>query len=70
MSRITFRYSEEVYNFIDRNADAWAMPMVENYVEMAGLTSGEEFDVTELNRWLDDELASIKNGYEEFLDRS
>ena len=68
MSRINFRYSEEVYNFIDRNADAWTMPMVENYVEMAGLTFGEEFDVAELNQWLQDELHSIETGYKEFLD--
>jgi hypothetical protein len=56
------------YNYITTHSDAWSAPMVENYIEMAGLEEGEEFDVTELNQWLEEELMSLQEGYEEYLD--
>ena len=63
-----FRYPEQVYNFINNPTDAWTAPMVEAYVEDAGLEEGEEFDVEELNDWIVLELRSIKEGYEKYLD--
>ena len=42
--------------------------MIESYLEGAGLEEGEDFDTTELNEWLEEELYSIQQGYEEFLD--
>jgi len=66
--KIKFKYPEEVYNYIATYSDAWSAPMVENYIELAGLEEGEEFDVTELNQWLEEELMSIQEGYEEYLD--
>ena len=63
-----FRYPEQVYNFISNPTDAWTAPMVEAYVEDAGLESGEDFDVEELNEWLAIELKSIEEGYGNYLD--
>ena len=64
-----FRYPEQVYNFINNPTDAWTAPMVEAYVEDAGLESGEDFDVEELNEWLAIELKSIEEGYGNYLDK-
>jgi hypothetical protein len=66
--KINFKYPEEVYNYITTHSDAWSAPMVENYIEMAGLEEGEEFDITELNQWIAEELASLQEGYEEYID--
>ena len=63
-----FRYPEQVYNFINNPTDAWTAPMVEAYVEDAGLEVGEDFDVEELNEWLAIELRSIEEGYGNYLD--
>ncbi len=63
-----FRYPEQVYNFISNPTDAWTAPMVEAYVEDAGLEVGEDFDVEELNEWLAIELKSIEEGYVNYLD--
>ena len=63
-----FRYPEQVYNFISNPTDAWTAPMVEAYVEDAGLEVGEDFDVEELNEWLAIELKSIEEGYGNYLD--
>ena len=63
-----FRYPEQVYNFISNPTDAWTAPMVEAYVEDAGLELGEDFDVEELNEWLAIELKSIEEGYGNYLD--
>ena len=63
-----FRYPEQVYNFISNPTDAWTAPMVEAYVEDAGLEVGEDFDVEELNEWLAIELRSIEEGYGNYLD--
>ena len=63
-----FRYPEQVYNFINNPTDAWTAPMVEAYVEDAGLEVGEDFDVEELNEWLAIELKSIEEGYGNYLD--
>ena len=66
--RINFKYPEEVYEYVNNFKDAWTNPMIESYLEGAGLEEGEDFDTTELNEWLEEELYSIQQGYEEFLD--
>ena len=55
--------SDEVYNFMNNPNDAWIYPMVESYIDQAGLDLDEEFDVTELNEWLEDELSIIQDGF-------
>jgi len=35
---------------------------------MEDIMDVENFDAAELNQWLEDELSSIQEGYEEFLD--
>ena len=66
--RINFKYPEEVYEYVNNFNDAWAIPMIESYLEGAALEEGDDFDTTELNEWLEEELHSIQQGYEEFLD--
>jgi hypothetical protein len=48
--------------------DAWSQPMVENYIDEVGLALDEEFDVEELNEWLEKELTSLQEGFEKYLD--
>ena len=60
--------SDEVYNFMNNHNDAWIYPMVESYIDQAGLDLDEEFDVTELNEWLEDELSIIQDGFNNYLD--
>ena len=66
--KINFKYPEEVYEYVNNFNDAWANPMIESYLEGAGLEEGDDFDIAELNEWLEEELYSIQQGYEEFLD--
>ena len=60
--------SDEVYNFMNNPNDAWIYPMGESYIDQAGLDLDEEFDVTELNEWLEDELSIIQDGFNNYLD--
>ena len=66
--KINFKYPEEVYEYVNNFKDAWTNPMIESYLEGADLEEGDDFDTTELNEWLEEELYSIQQGYEEFLD--
>ena len=66
--KINFKYPEEVYEYVNNFNDGWTNPMIESYLEGAGLEEGDDFDITELNEWLEEELYSIQQGYEEFLD--
>ena len=63
-----FENSEEVYKFMNNPNDAWAPPMVENYIDEVGLALDEEFDVEELNEWVEKELTSLQEGFEKYLD--
>ena len=63
-----FENSEEVYKFMNNPNDAWSQPMVENYIDEVGLALDEEFDVEELNEWLEKELTSLQEGFENYLD--
>ena len=60
--------SDEVYNFMNNPNDAWIYPMVESYIDQTGLDLDDEFDVTELNEWLEDELSIIQDGFNNYLD--
>ena len=64
-----FKDRVEVETFLSYQdgGDAWYRPMVEEYVEMCG-SDTKEVDITELNAWLKQELTSLENGYDEFLD--
>ena len=44
--------------------------MVEEFIGMCGLSVDnlEGLDIKELNGWLEDELGSFQQGYEEYLD--
>jgi hypothetical protein len=64
--RFSFKHSEEVYDYITHVPDAWSRGMLEHYME--DIMDVENFDAAELNQWLEDELSSIQEGYEEFLD--
>ena len=66
--RITFKYPEEVYEYVNNFKDGWTNPIIESYLELAGLEEGDDFDIAELNEWLEEELYSIQQGYEEFRD--
>jgi len=64
--KIKFKNTEEVYQFLKKEEDAWCRPMIEEYV---GMCSPEEhLDITELNQWIESEYSSLARGYEHFLD--
>jgi len=65
---IRFEYPEQVYDFIRNPRDAWTLPMVEHFIEEAGLDDGDDFDVTELNEWLETELEVLEEGFNDWLD--
>ena len=67
MSSITFRNTKDVYQFLENGGDAWYTPMIEEYVEMCG-SDTKEVDIKELNAWIKQELTSLENGYDEYLD--
>ena len=62
----TFKTYEDINTFLQRDEDAWCRPMVEEYVEMCG-SDIKSVDIRELNGWLKDELKSLEEGYEEYL---
>ena len=66
--RTNFKHSSEVYEYVSTSCDAWINPMIEAYLEGADLEEGDDFDPAELNEWLEEEISSIQQGYESFLD--
>jgi len=64
-----FKNTDEVETFLSYQdgGDVWYRPMVEEYVEMCG-SDTKEVDITELNAWIKQELTSLENGYDEYLD--
>jgi|TARA_R110002020_G_scaffold15998_2_gene56820 hypothetical protein len=66
--RTNFKHSSEVYEYVSTSSDAWINPMIEAYLEGADLEEGDDFDPAELNEWLEEEISSIQQGYESFLD--
>ena len=64
-----FNTYEDVKKFLHTGGDAWYYSMVEEYMDMiAGDLSVEEFDIEELNGWIENELNSVQEGYENYVD--
>ena len=70
MSVPEFNTYEDVQRFLRNGGDAWYYNMVEEYMDMiAGdIILDEEFDVEELNGWIENELTSVQRGYEDYVD--
>ena len=69
MSVPEFDNYEDVQKFLRNGGDAWYYQMVEEYMDMiAGDLSVEEFDIDELNGWIENELNSLQKGYEDYVD--
>ena len=69
MSGPEFNTYEDVQRFLRNGGDAWYYTMVEEYMDMiAGDLSVEEFDIEELNGWIENELTSVQRGYEDYVD--
>ena len=69
MSTPEFDTYEDVQRFLRNGGDAWYYTMVEEYMDMiAGDLSVEEFDIEELNGWIENELTSVQRGYEDYVD--
>ena len=69
MSVPEFNTYEDVQRFLRNGGDAWYYTMVEEYMDMiAGDLSVEEFDIEELNGWIENELNSVHEGYENYVD--
>jgi hypothetical protein len=62
---------EDVMKFLRTGGDAWYYNMVEEYMDMiAGdIILDEEFDVEELNGWIENELNVLHEGYENYVDQ-
>ena len=62
---------EDVMKFLRTGGDAWYYDMVEEYMDMiAGdIILDEEFDVEELNGWIENELNVLHEGYEDYVDQ-
>ena len=69
MSVPEFNTYEDVQRFLRNGGDAWYYTMVEEYMDMiAGDLSVEEFDIEELNGWIENELNVLHEGYENYVD--
>jgi len=69
MNTPEFNSFEDVKRFLQNGGDAWYYQMVEEYMDMiAGDLSVEEFDIDELNGWIENELNSLQKGYEDYAD--
>ena len=69
MSVPEFDNYQDVIKFLRTGGDAWYYTMVEEYMDMiAGDLSVEEFDIEELNGWIENELTSVQRGYEDYVD--
>ena len=62
-----FSTALEVRKFLESNSDIWYRPMVEEYIELCCVGDDEELDVEELNGWIEHEMQSLMEGYEEWL---
>jgi|TARA_R110000787_G_scaffold285470_1_gene401332 hypothetical protein len=62
-----FNSSADVRNFLNGPSDALFTPMIEEYMIL--LHHGfieHDFDIEELNGWIDHEMQSLTEGYEEW----
>ena len=70
MSVPEFDNYQDVIKFLRTGGDAWYYNMVEEYMDMiAGdIILDEEFDIEELNGWIENELNVLHEGYENYVD--
>jgi hypothetical protein len=69
-----FSTALDVRKFLESSPDNWYRPMVKEYIELCCVRATkpvEEFDdkkldVEELNGWIDHEMQSLTEGYEEW----
>ena len=71
MSVPEFDNYQDVIKFLRTGGDAWYYNMVEEYMDMiaSDIILDEEFDVEELNGWIENELNSVHEGYEDYVDQ-
>ena len=70
-----FSTALDVRKFLESSSDNWYRPMVEEYIELCCVGASkpveefddEELDVEELNGWIEHEMQSLTEGYEEWL---
>ena len=72
-----FETTEDIQDFLNIDDDAWYRQMVVEYIEMCtDINSTKDnigvrvadLDVHELNGWLQDEMKSLSEGYEDYYD--
>jgi|TARA_R110000822_G_C14946355_1_gene454357 hypothetical protein len=62
-----FKDAEDVKKFLNYGGDEWCRPMVEEYIEMlAPNVPWDELDIEELNGWIEHEMSSLQQGYQEW----
>ena len=61
-----FKSREDVENFLSSSGDAWYRPMVEEYMILIHAGGGDDLDVEELNGWIEHEMETLTEGYEEW----
>ena len=67
-----FKSIEAVQSFLNGRRDAWYRPIVEEYLTLihaGGLKDYSNLDVEELNGYIEHEMYSFTNGYEEWHNR-
>jgi hypothetical protein len=65
-----FKGYADVVKFLRTGGDAWYYQMVEEYMDMiASDLPEEEFDVEELNGWIENELGELQESYEDYVDQ-
>ena len=62
-----FRNEDEVLQLIDFKEDAWCYPMVEEYLELIHINN-DPIDLDELNGWIENEMRSATDGYDEWIE--
>ena len=62
-----FKNSDDIIKFLNSEKDVWCRPMIEEFVDTCELY-GEDVNVNDLNKWLEEELRSFQKGYENYLD--
>ena len=62
-----FKSVEDIQKLLRYGGDEWCRPMVEEYIEMlAPNVPWDELNIEELNGWIEHEMSSLNQGYEEW----
>tara|TARA_R110001583_G_scaffold65478_1_gene189214 strand:- start:303 stop:521 length:219 start_codon:yes stop_codon:yes gene_type:complete len=63
-----FNSVEQVKAFLDYGGEnEWCRPMIEEYMELVHINN-DPIDLDELNGWIEHEMKSATEGYEEWLE--